>query len=322
MINRILISTLALLTFQISFSQQLARTYYTKDGKITKNTKEAYYYRMQQLLENTQVKIMEKYIENDQIKLLGTQHSFNVEHYIGQKIESYENGKIKSKELYSQDGKLIDTAVYYYPNGQLKLMFQYPFVNNNNQTKVTDTLILVYQDSLGERLLVEGNGYAEFNNGYTIEKGNFKNHKRVGTWTGSFQRGKYTFTETYDNGTLLSGLSKDSANHQYPYDQDTFEKEPEYLNGGIQEFRRKVASLFHYPHQAIQNQVQGTLELSFVINTQGEVSREKVKRDLGHGTAEAGLSALKRAGKWTPGIQRGVPVNVQYSIPLRLQTTN
>lgn len=47
----------------------------------------------------------------------------------------------------------------------------------------------------------------------------------------------------------------------------------------------------------------------------------KVEQDLGYGTGEEAIRVLKRAKKWSPGIMRGVPVRVQYSIPIRLDMT-
>jgi antitoxin component YwqK of YwqJK toxin-antitoxin module len=189
---------------------------HTKDGKETKDKEQAHYSRELSILENSQVHVIEKYIESNKTKLVGTFPNIQDKKFIGQKLEAFENGKIKTKEFYSKDGVLIDTAYYYYPNGKLKLAFEYPYTVEKETTKVTDTLILVYHDSLGKRHLHNGNGYAEIdvrNSG--IEKGNYENHKRIGKWTGSFMRDKYSFEETYDNGKLISGITKDSLTKEY-----------------------------------------------------------------------------------------------------------
>jgi len=45
-----------------------------------------------------------------------------------------------------------------------------------------------------------------------------------------------------------------------------------------------------------------------------------VINDLGYGTAASGIAVLKKAEKWTPGYQYGMPVRVQFTIPIRLHT--
>ena len=156
-----------LLTFVISilshivYGQLAFTTFYTKDGVETKNENEAYSYRELTKMENNQVRVVEKYISNQKTKLIGTFASFTDKKFVGQKLEAFETGKIKSKLFYSEDGVLIDTAYYYHPNGKLKIAYEYPYTREKNKTKVTDTLILVYNDSLGNRHLANGNGYAE-----------------------------------------------------------------------------------------------------------------------------------------------------------------
>ncbi|MBD1429850.1 energy transducer TonB [Sphingobacterium litopenaei] len=316
--KRILLTTLILMLNYLSYGQLSFTTLYTKEGKETKNIEEAYYYRELSLLENTQVRVIEKYIQPNKTKLLGTFPSFKEKKFIGEKLEAYENGKIKYKELYSNDGVLIDTAYYYHPNGKLKIAYKYPYTIEKNSTKVTDTLILVYHDSLGNRHLFNGNGYAEIEyRNSTVEKGNYKEHQRIGNWTGSFMDGKYTFEESYDNGKLISGITKDSTNKEYAYDQKNFMIQPAYP-GDIIAIRKFIASNYSYPREAIQNKVKGTVRVSFVVDTVGNMVEMKVDEDLGFGTGEAAIKVLKKAKKWTPGYMRGVSVRVAYSLPIRL----
>lgn len=133
--------------------------------------------------------------------------------------------------------------------------------------------------------------------------------------------GKYTFEENYENGKLIQGYSKDSLNNKYPYTDDNFMKQPDYPNG-VNALRVYIGNNYQYPREAIQNKVKGTIKVSFVINRDGEMVELKVDEDLGFGTGHAAISVLKRAKKWKPGIMRGVPVNVHYTIPIRLDLTN
>lgn len=319
--KRTLSTILISLIFQVVYGQLTFNTYYTKEGKETKNKEEAHYYRELSLLDDSKVRVIEKYIQSDKTKLIGTFPNIKDKKFIGQKLEAYENGKIKTKETYSPGGILIDTAYYYYPNGKLKLAFEYPYIVEKEKIKVTDTLILVYHDSLGKRHLHNGNGYAEIElSNSTVEKGNYENHKRMGKWTGNFMRNKYSFEETYDNGNLISGITKDSLNKEYFYDDKNYHQPPSYP-GDIIAIRRFIANNYNYPKEAINARVKGTVKVSFVIDQQGKMVDMKIDEDLGYGTGDAAINVLRRAKKWTPGYMRGVPVRVAYSLPIRLDMT-
>lgn len=319
--RKILLILLIALIAHATYGQIAFKTFYTKEGKETKNRNEAYYYRELSPLENKLVNVTEKYIHTDKTKLIGTFNSFKDKKFVGQKFEGFENGKLKAKEMFSNDGVLIDTAYYYHPNGKLKIAFHYPYTIEKNTTKVTDTLILVYNDSLGKRHLANGNGYAKIEHrNSTIEKGNYKDHKRIGNWTGSFMDEKYRFEESYENGKLISGITKDSLNKEYAYDRSNFMVEPDYP-GGINKLRQFIGQYYPFPQQALRARVSGTVIVAFVINQEGNMVEMKVEEDLGYETGDAAMKVLQRAKKWTPGIMRGVPVRVMYHLPIRLDVS-
>ena len=307
-----LLANILLANAQVTFT-----TYHDKNGKETKDANKAHFIR--QLTpnqgDNPTVVVKETYTSGNKTKLYGTYKSIMKKVFIGPKLQAYETGKLRSKETFSLDGKLIDTAYYYYPNGKLKIAYEYPFITENEQTKIKDTLILVFNDSLGNRLLFNGEGYAEIG----AEQGNFKNHKREGIWKGKFSGGKYSFTEEYKQGKLIKGESQDSIGNIYTYDATNFEVQPEYPDG-MQALRAYIAANYVYPKEAITNRVNGTVKVSFVINKNGEMTDLKVDEDLGYGTGEAALQILRKARKWSPGLQRGIPVRVAYNLPIRLNT--
>lgn len=88
--------------------------------------------------------------------------------------------------------------------------------------------------------------------------------------------------------------------------------------GGMAAFRKWIADNFQYPQGAIDAGVKGAVELTFVVERDGSLTDIQIKRDLGYGTGQAGINLLKKARKWSPGIQNGRPVRVQYSLPVRL----
>ncbi|WP_454804447.1 energy transducer TonB [Mucilaginibacter phyllosphaerae] len=86
--------------------------------------------------------------------------------------------------------------------------------------------------------------------------------------------------------------------------------------GGDGAFGKYLGNNIKYPAIARENNVQGRVVLTFVVERDGSLTDIKVLRSLGSGTDEEAIRVLKKSPKWKPGIQNGRPVRVQYSIPV------
>ena len=67
----------------------------------------------------------------------------------------------------------------------------------------------------------------------------------------------------------------------------------------------------------MENSISGTVYVSFVVNRKGEVANINIVRGVDPSLDDAVIAALKAAPKWEPGKQRGKPVNVSLSIPVK-----
>lgn len=92
--------------------------------------------------------------------------------------------------------------------------------------------------------------------------------------------------------------------------------------GGMAAFRKWIGDNYQYPSGAIDAGVKGAVNVSFVVEKDGSLTDIKVIRDLSYGTGQAAINLLKKAKKWSPGIQNGRPVRVAYTLPIRLDLTN
>jgi protein TonB len=90
--------------------------------------------------------------------------------------------------------------------------------------------------------------------------------------------------------------------------------------GGMKAFVNWVAQNYDFPQSAVDNGAKGVIQVSFVVEKDGSLSSFEVKRDMGFGTGDAAIRLLKKAKKWSPGIQNGLPVRVAYTLPIRLST--
>jgi len=88
--------------------------------------------------------------------------------------------------------------------------------------------------------------------------------------------------------------------------------------GGFQGFYQYIGENFTYPKEAIAAKLEGRMLISFIIEPDGSLSNIKSIKNLGHGTAEEAIRMLKASPKWTPGIQNGRAVRVQFVLPIQL----
>lgn len=94
---------------------------------------------------------------------------------------------------------------------------------------------------------------------------------------------------------------------------------PKFRGGDINTFRDWVQKRVRYPELATENGIQGRVFISFVVETNGNVSNVTVTRSVDALLDEAAKEAVSASPKWEPGMQRGRPVRVKYSIPIIFQ---
>lgn len=92
------------------------------------------------------------------------------------------------------------------------------------------------------------------------------------------------------------------------------EVKPTFKGGDIEKFREWVQKRVVYPQQAQDNGIQGRVYLTFVIERDGSVSNVVVTRGPDPLLNEEAKKGIMASPKWTPGMQRGRPVRVRYSI--------
>jgi len=120
--------------------------------------------------------------------------------------------------------------------------------------------------------------------------------------------------------TIISFLPKNTENSSIKsenldkvYDFVSIEKQPEFP-GGIAKFYKYLGGSIKYPKMALDNNVQGKVFLSFIVEKDGSLSDIQITRGLGSGTDEEAVRVLKESPKWNPGISNGHPVRVKYNI--------
>jgi len=92
---------------------------------------------------------------------------------------------------------------------------------------------------------------------------------------------------------------------------------PLFQGGDINTFRNYIQGKLIYPQIAQDNGISGTVHVNFIINKKGELTEINIVRGVDRALDNEVIRALKAAPKWTPGFQRGKPVLVKMSMPVR-----
>ncbi len=119
------------------------------------------------------------------------------------------------------------------------------------------------------------------------------------------------------NSSSVSEL-KSSSVDSTDTDEPVFfivEQMPEYP-GGDAALREFIASEVNYPLEAQVQGIQGKVYVQFVVSSEGKVENAKIARSVNEYLDDEALRVVKAMPDWTPGRQRGVYVNVSYTVPI------
>ncbi|HQS53191.1 MAG: hypothetical protein B7X75_08765, partial [Sphingobacteriales bacterium 39-40-5] len=89
--------------------------------------------------------------------------------------------------------------------------------------------------------------------------------------------------------------------------------------GGMKGWGEYLQSALKYPEEAKKNKITGRVILSFTVLKNGSITDIKVLRGIGAGADEEAIRVVKESPKWKPGILKGEPVNVAYTMPISFQ---
>ena len=92
---------------------------------------------------------------------------------------------------------------------------------------------------------------------------------------------------------------------------------PPKFPGGINDFYKFLADNIKYPEDAVKENIEGNVFVSFIVEKDGSLNDIKIDRSLGYGTDEEAVRILKLSPKWNPGIQNGKTVRVKYNLPIK-----
>ena len=151
---------------------------------------------------------------------------------------------------------------------------------------------------------------------------------------GSSGSGKSTFLN------LLGGLDRPSAGKLYVDGKNLFkmteeqketeesisndeplmtvENMPEFP-GGSMAMLQYLSGNIKYPEEARDNNIQGRVIISFIIEKDGSITNAEVVKNVHELLDSEALRCVSAMPAWTPGSHQGKPVRVRYTIPLNFK---
>lgn len=94
------------------------------------------------------------------------------------------------------------------------------------------------------------------------------------------------------------------------------EQMPRFQDGELNTFRLWVQSQVTYPVEALKQNIQGRVVVSFVIGRNGSLGDIQILQSPDEVLGNEAIRILKTSPKWTPGTQRGETVRVKYTLPI------
>jgi periplasmic protein TonB len=91
---------------------------------------------------------------------------------------------------------------------------------------------------------------------------------------------------------------------------------PSFMGGDLMKFREWVKKRTNYPREAIDSKINGTVILSFIVEKDGSVSNVDIVKRVHPILDNEAVMVISESPKWKPGLQRGQPVRVIFTVPI------
>jgi protein TonB len=89
--------------------------------------------------------------------------------------------------------------------------------------------------------------------------------------------------------------------------------------GGLTAMNEYLATNMKYPKRAVENAVQGTVVLEFIVEKDGSLTNIKVFRDIGSDCGKEAVRLVEAMPKWSPGYKNGQRARAKFTMPFRFK---
>lgn len=209
----------------------------------------------------------------------------------------YENGNVQEEGEYDK-GYKVGEWNYYYANKQLAEKVVYSWDKLNGMFR------------------------SYWDNGQLKSEGMYVSEKKVGIWKTFYKNGSLAIRENHNKlGEVTGGIYFDKEKKPLTHLSDI--ELPSYP-GGQAAFDEYVKKAMKYPTYASRNKIEGTVQVSFLVNQEGKVedlmpvSNRIVNMEL----ENEAIRLVKASGKWIPGKELDEPANLRRVVSIKFSLAN
>jgi protein TonB len=117
-----------------------------------------------------------------------------------------------------------------------------------------------------------------------------------------------------DAGKGVVEAPKDNEDYDKTFTKVEIESE---FPGGAAAWLRYMNKNLRYPDDAVNNEIQGTVVVQFIVDKEGNVSDvQAISGPENGGLREEAVRVIKKSGKWTPAVQNGRQVKSYKKQPI------
>ncbi len=123
------------------------------------------------------------------------------------------------------------------------------------------------------------------------------------------------------NGVIVVTLKSEADNDEVFIHADIM---PSFMSGDIRTFQNWVMESIRYPQKAIESGIEDNIIVSFTVNREGYIAAESIKiLQSRHAIlADEVKRVITSSPRWTPAIQAGQNVAVQFTMPVIFQLSD
>jgi len=311
--RKYILSVILTLPVFIAFAQKDTAVYYLKNSGRVVPTKDSADFFLVILPPDTsfdsKLFVVKEFYTNGKLKLIGGSTGNSLENlkFQGPYMAFYPNGHKMLIRNYEK-GLPVADEIEYYPNGKLYHVRSYA-----DGGKI---ILKQFNDSTGNALAENGKGkWIEYNENFnTISaEGEIDYGLEEGTSRGRVND-SVNFESIFKKGELIST----ARIYKYKSIADTYSKVdtvPEFP-GGLNAFGQFLGRYIRYPADARENNIQGRIIISFIVEKDGGITNIKIVRGIGYGCDEEAIRVMKLSPPWKPGMLNGNAVRVAFSVPI------
>lgn len=128
------------------------------------------------------------------------------------------------------------------------------------------------------------------------------------------------FTAHASNDDDITEVEVESEFPEVTYELANVQIKPEFP-GGESAMYVFLGTNLHYPAEAQKQGIQGMVIVSFTIDKDGSITEAKAVRSPHESLSKEAVRMILSMPKWTPGMNNGQPVRVNFTLPVRFKLT-